>query len=331
MPHSNIPIFIPHSGCPNNCSFCNQHVICDTLSAPKAKDVTEILSNACENITCSEDIEIAFFGGSFTAVDRGYMVSLLNAAKPFIQEYNLSGIRISTRPDCINDEILSILKDYNVTSIELGAQSMCDHVLLTNDRGHTAEDIRNSVRLIKDYGFSLGLQMMVGLYNSSYEDELFTANEIIALAPETVRIYPVVILLGTKLAELYQSGVYKPSDFDAVVSVCTDLLELFASNNINVIKLGLHSSESVESQILGGFYHPAFREICEGMRFRRMIEDSVNGHGNYNIYVSSRDLSKAIGHRKSNIIYFRDKGINVKIIPDSNLFQGKINVKKQVN
>ncbi len=247
------------------------------------------------------------------------MVSLLKAAQPFIEKYGLIGIRISTRPDCINDEILSLLKQYGVTSIELGAQSMCDDVLAANDRGHTADDVKKASALIKSYGFELGLQMMTGLYMSSPEDEFYTAEQIIAIKPKTVRIYPVVILGGTKLADLYQSGVFKTYAFDEMAEICAKLLEMFEAAGIKVIKLGLHSSDEVQGEAVGGYYHPAFREICLGINFRKKIESLIGGEGSCKILVNPKALSMAAGQKKCNISYFAQKGISIKIVADESI------------
>ncbi len=331
MPHSNISIFIPHMGCKNNCSFCNQNVISSTEIPPTAQDVTDILHSACENLSDPQNTEIAFFGGTFTALELSYMTELLEAAQPFITKYKLLGIRISTRPDCIHEDILLYLKMYNVTAIEIGAQSMCDHVLFANKRGHLPIDVKNSAELIKEHGFELGIQMMTGLYQSELEDEIDTANRIIALAPDTVRIYPIVVLKGTRLEQLYLSGLYKLPKFDEMVSLCADLLELFKFYDIKVIRLGLHASTDMESQIVAGYYHPAFREICESILFRRRIEQEIIGDNSYVVYVNPRDLSKALGQKKSNIAYFNEMGKNIKIISDNFISENEILIKKTVD
>ena len=328
MKHSNISIFIPHKGCPNCCSFCNQRTISSTSCAPSAEEVTHLLSEAVPKLKAPSETEIAFFGGSFTAIDRDYMISLLEAAEPFARK--LGGIRISTRPDCIDHEMLDILKKYGVTSIELGAQSMSDKVLEANDRGHSAEDVRTASRLIKEYGFSLGLQMMTGLYLSSPEDDICTAEEIIRLRPDTVRIYPVVILGGTKLADLYQSGVYKTIPFDEMTKLCAKLLLRFEEEKIKVIRLGLHASDSVEGETLGGYYHPAFKELCLGIIYRQLIEEKITGKGSFTVYVSPRSLSMAAGQKKCNIVYFMEKGINIKIKSDSTLKERDIRIEDLV-
>lgn len=319
MKHSNISIFIPHNGCPNQCSFCNQRTISGARKQPSAEEVTELLKSACPALSTPQNTEIAFFGGSFTAIERSYMVSLLEAAEPFLKEYGLSGIRISTRPDKIDGEVLDILEKYGVASIELGAQSMRDEVLAANDRGHSAEDVRRAAVMIKERGFELGLQMMTGLYKSSPDDDRYTADEIIALAPQTVRIYPVVILGGTKLADLYQSGVYKTVPFEEEAELCAELMQKFESVGIRVIRMGLHASESVGSEAVGGYYHPAFREVCTGILFRRAMEKQLTEKGSYEIYVAPRSVSAANGHKKSNVLFFENRGVKIKIRPDESI------------
>lgn len=319
MPHSNISIFIPHVGCPHMCAFCNQRTISGEQNIPHAEDVAEICAQALNEVRDLSNAEIAFFGGSFTAIEKNYMLELLEAAKAFVGEGKFKGIRISTRPDYIDEEILDILQSFGVTAIELGAQSMCDRVLEANDRGHNSKDVAYAAMLIKSRRcFELGLQMMVGLYKSTYQDEIKTWNRIASLEPDTVRIYPVVILEDTRLGELYKKGEYVPIDFDTVVDLCAGFLEDADQRSIDVIKMGLHASEIVEGQALGGFYHPAFRELCEGRIYLKKITALLGDCCRYaEVSVPEKNLSKALGHKKCNIEYFRRKGTDVKIVPDA--------------
>lgn len=324
MAHNNVSIFVAHVGCPNICSFCNQHTISGSQSAPTIDEVRSTCEMAFNQIEDKSNTEIAFFGGSFTAIEKSYMVALLECVQDFIGKDKFIGIRVSTRPDCITSEILDILKKYNVTAIELGCQSMKDSVLTANRRGHTAQDVYNACELIKSYGFELGLQMMVGLYTSTIQDEYYTMNEIIKLNPKTVRIYPTVVLKGTHLDELMQSGEYKLYSLDTMVDICADFLTQFNNSGINVIKCGLHSSELVEAEMTGGYYHPAFRELCESRIYRNIIESIVKENPNrvnnaYSIFVSSRYISMATGQKKSNIKYFKDRGILLSILGADNL------------
>ena len=329
MKHNNIAIFIPHIGCPHLCSFCNQVSISGEKNIPHGEDVRRICSLAITDIYDKKNTEIAFFGGSFTAIDRDYMTELLSAASEFVGDGKFKGIRISTRPDYIDDDILMTLKHYGVTAIELGAQSMSDKVLSVNERGHSADDIREASALIKSYGFELGLQMMVGLYQSTEADEYYTMCEIAALKPDTVRIYPVAVLQNTKLCELYNSGEYKLYDFDKAVEICANLLYMFEFMGIRVIRIGLHSSEEVSSNAVAGFYHPAFKELCESRIFRTIILSTLREKkGSYMVYVAKGALSKAIGQKKSNIEYFKQSGLNITIKESSGLNGYGISIKE---
>lgn len=296
------------------CSFCNQHIISGkekTATPADVRDaVKEALAHGCENG------QLAFFGGSFTAIDRAYMTELLEAAKPFVDDGSISGIRISTRPDAIDGEVLELLKRYGVEAIELGAQSMDDRVLLDNRRGHTSDDVRNASKLIKAYGFELGLQMMTGLYGDTDEGAIYTARELATLSPDTVRIYPTVILEGTELAELYRTGKYKPQTLDEAVSLCAKLLLFFEEQGIRVIRTGLHSGGNVEEGYIAGAYHPAFRELCESEIYLSKVEAVLGSkpQGKYKIFVSSKEISKMTGQKRKNVIKLKDTGYDCTIL-----------------
>lgn len=241
LAHSNISIFVPHIGCPNKCSFCNQRYITGANKAPNSADVDKAVKAALNGKKFNpETAEIAFFGGSFTAINRSYMTDLLKAAAKYVKDKTVRGIRISTRPDAIDGEILDLLKEYGVTSVELGAQSMNDRVLKMNNRGHTSGEVARASELIKEYGFELGLQMMTGLYADNDSSAIKTAQKLIALRPATVRIYPTIVLKDTDLAALYADGIYKPQSLSEAVNLAVKLYKLFNSEGIKVIRLGLH-------------------------------------------------------------------------------------------
>ncbi len=326
MKHANIAIFVPHLGCPHQCAFCNQRHITGFSVEPSATDVYEAVRIAFASGQNTQNCEIAFFGGSFTAIERNYMLELLTAASNCIKEHKLYGIRISTRPDCINEEILEILKKYHVTSIELGAQSMSDDVLHSNERGHTSNSVIKASKLIKSYGFELGLQMMTGLYKSNFELDRFTARQIIELKPTTVRIYPTITLKNTTLEELYLCGKYIPYSLSESVELCTDLLQMFENAGISVIRLGLHSIDK-ESYVAGP-WHPAFRELCDAMRFRNIIEKNIVKNGNYIVKVNPADVSKVLGQKRSNIDYFKDKKVNLKILQEKTVCKNTVLVEE---
>lgn len=317
MKHANISLFVPHMGCPHQCSFCNQKTISGSVKELTPDEVTATLETAVADGIDSENTEIAFFGGSFTAIPREYMVSLLEATKPYIKARRFCGIRISTRPDAIDEEILGILKEYGVTSIELGAQSTDEEVLLLNRRGHTRQDIINASALIREKGFSLGLQMMTGLLGDTDEKALKTSEDIISMKPDTVRIYPTITLDGTHLGELYKDGGYNPQSLEDAVSLCGKLLKRFYDNNIRVIRLGLHSGGNVEEGYLAGPYHPAFGELCQSAIYLDCAIDEIKRsglpRGEINLYVRSTELSKMTGQKGVNKEKLSTLGYNVTI------------------
>ncbi len=333
MKHANISLFVPHQGCPHQCSFCNQKTISGSVKELTPDDVGKTLLKAVEDGIDPENTEIAFFGGSFTAINREYMISLLEVTKPFIENGNFCGIRISTRPDAIDQEVLDILKKYKITSIELGAQSTDSQVLSLNHRGHTRDDIIKASELIKEQGFSLGLQMMTGLLGDTPEKALKTAEDIVLLKPDTVRIYPTIVLEGTYLGELYKRGAYTPQTTEAAVELCAALLRRFYEENITVIRLGLHSGGNVEEGFLAGPYHPAFGELCESKIYlekaKQILSEkhpvernhicSLTQKKQITLYVNDREISKMTGQKGANKIALKRDGWEVCVKGMKNL------------
>ena len=290
------------------------------MHQPTPDDVRRAIETALDSLKeNSTDAEIAFFGGSFTALDRSYMISLLDAAVPYIDRFR--GVRISTRPDAVDAEVLDLLRGYHVTSIELGAQSMSDRVLSMNDRGHTADDVRRAAALIRACGFELGLQMMTGLYGSTPDLDRMTAREFIRLHPATVRIYPTIVMNGTHLGELYRSGQYVPQELDSAVELCAELLTLFTGQGIRVIRVGLHDTPTLARDMLAGPYHPAFRELCESRILLNATLSLLQGKtaGEYTLAVHPRSRSKLAGNKKSNLTALRERGYTLHIIEDDRM------------
>lgn len=316
MKQTNISVFIPHYGCTHICSFCNQKTISGHSEPVTEKELESILEGQLENLKDSgTKAQIAFFGGSFTAIDRDYMIRLLTVAKRYTDAYpeQYDGIRCSTRPDCIDEEILGILKSYGMTAIELGAQSMNDEVLTANRRGHTAQDVRRASRLIKLSGFELGLQMMTGLYKDTEQYCIDTAKEFIALHCDTVRIYPTVILKNTELGRLHESGVYDSFTFEQTTRLCAKLLDMFNKAGVAVIRMGLHASRDVEQEMIGGVYHPALREIAESILYLEKMNAVCEDGGKYVFYTDKRNISKIIGQGGANRNALSQRGISFKI------------------
>lgn len=326
--HSNISIFVPHIGCPNKCSFCNQRHITGTFKAPRYADVAKAvkLAKTSKNYD-PKTTEIAFFGGSFTAINRNYMEDLLKAAAVFVENGDVSGIRISTRPDAIDEEILHLLKKYHVTAIELGAQSLNDRVLRMNNRGHKTSDVYNASALIKEYGFELGLQIMTGLFGDSDSSAIRTAQRVIEIAPDTVRIYPTIVLKDTDLAALYMDKIYMPQTLESAVDLASKLYIMFTKNNIKVIRLGLHSIE--KEAYLAGPWHPAFSELCLSRIMLGKVLKQLKQKGKYILYVSKSDVSKMIGQKKSNLLHLNSLGYECKVKEKENLGSLEIAIEKE--
>jgi len=320
LSHGNISIFVPHIGCPHQCSFCNQVHITGQTEKPDGNAVRQAveIAKSSKNYR-AQSTEIAFFGGSFTAIDREYRLELLKAAYEYVKRGEVSGIRVSTRPDAIDDEVLHELKNHGVTAIELGAQSMNNEVLLANHRGHTKEDVIKASRLIKDYGFSLGLQMMTGLFEDTEERSVETAKSLAALYPDTVRIYPTIVLKDTYLGRLYLQNEYKPQALEDAVSLCVKITPIFESEGIKIIRMGLHSID--EASYLAGPWHPAFGELVECEKYKTIALEKLNGlpKGKYVLYVNDKEISKLTGQRKSNLQAFGRAGYDCKVKPSTRL------------
>lgn len=334
MRHINIPVFIPHMGCPNDCVFCNQRKI-SGVEHFDIHSVPSLLKEAFSTVDPKRDeVEIAFFGGSFTGIDRDDMIYLLSLAKEYIDKDMARSIRLSTRPDYIDGEILDILEKYRVTDIELGLQSMSDKVLTASKRGHTAEDGECACRMIKERGFNLVGQMMIGLPESTAELEVMTAEKLVSLGCDGARIYPTVVFCDTELSEMMGRGEYTPLELEDAISRSCDALEVFARAGLPVIRLGLCASDNLlaEGTMVGGSYHSAMGELVYSELYRRKITaalESVDSLGkNITVYVPRGETSKAVGQKRRNITKIRaDYGTrNIKIRESDELSNYNIRV-----
>lgn len=287
---------------------------------PTPDEVRAACETAIGTMTAdAKHAQIAFFGGSFTAIPRDEMETLLKAAYPYIQQGAFGGIRVSTRPDAVDDEVLSVLCRHGVTAVELGAQSMCDAVLEENRRGHTAAQVEEAARRIKKHGLSLGLQMMTGLPGDTDDGARITARRLADLQPDTMRIYPTLVIDHTPLAQRYREGTYQPQTLEQAVALCAQLLTFFEDERgIPVIRLGLHAEKDMEGHCLAGPFHPAFRECCESYRFLQKISKNLSksGQSNGTVFVHPACLSQAIGQNKGNIRALQAQGYTVHIAGD---------------
>lgn len=335
MSRGNVAVFIPHNGCPHQCSFCDQRRITGQQKQPSPEEVWELAQKAAsqQDVSCCE---LAFFGGSFTAIDREYFLSLLQVAKRAREELGFAGVRCSTRPDAIDRERLTLLKEHGFTTIELGAQCMNDTVLLQNGRGHTVKDVEDSSKLVKEYNFSLGLQMMTGLPGATEKTDRNTAVAFLAINPDFVRIYPTLVLPGTQLADWFSEGSYHPQELCKAVELCSSLLLLFQNAGIPVIRLGLHDTPELKEQVIAGPYHPAFRQLCESRIFLKGIlteltENSRKSEEEILVAVHSSSLSTALGQKKTNIEALRQRGYAVRFLQDPAILPGKWEIRAAMN
>jgi len=320
MQHANISIFIPHLGCPFNCIFCDQYKITGSDKAVTPQDIYNIFIDAKNRGLQSEKTQIAFFGGSFTAIDRALMLAFLEVAYEFVKDGTFDSIRISTRPDCIDSEVLEILKKYGVKTIELGVQSLCDDVLLTAKRGHTANDSLKAAKLIMESGFELGMQMMCGLPADTRARDIETAQKIIDIGCKQVRIYPVVVIGGTYLEKMYRNGEYTPLSVDEAVDVCATLYGMFTEAGVTILKIGLHT----DSGAVAGPFHPAFGELVRSQVFFNEITAKISKNTPVTIKCANRFVSVAKGHRGKNVTLFEKGGYDIKIVVDNTLENGYI-------
>ncbi len=324
MKHFTIPIFIPELACPFQCVFCDQRKISGSVKIPTMDEVDEIIQKHLK--TLPEDkahIEVGFFGGNFTGIPEEDQRTFLSIAQKYVVKELVHSIRLSTRPDYISPEVLSLLKEYSVQTIELGAQSMDDGVLIKSGRGHTAQDVIDSSKSIINSGFNLGLQMMLGLPGDNLEKCIDTANQIVSLKPRDVRIYPTLVIEGTELAELFKEGKYEPLSMKDAIHWTKEIYQIFEKAGLNIIRVGLHPSEELSDKksLLAGPYHPNFREmvLTELWKTRLMEKLEFKHNKSLIIYVSPQELNHAIGFGGSNKIFLEKKFDSVKIKVDQKL------------
>ena len=331
MRHVNIPIFIPHLGCPNMCVFCNQRSISGKMSFDISCVENEI-ETALSTLTSEDEVEIAFFGGSFTGIDRDLMSELLSLAQKYVDAGRVSSIRLSTRPDYIDEEILDILSHFAVRTVELGLQSMDDTVLEACKRGHTSSQAERACRLIKERGFSLIGQMMIGLPRSSVEKEIYTAKRICELGADGARVYPTVVFYGTELCDMMQSGEYIELSGDDAVFRTKEALKVFAEYGVPCIRVGLQSGENLSdaSHVAGGANHSAIGELAMSALYLDKIfselDRAENIPQNITVYCPKGEISKIVGQKRKNIEKICQKyGIKrVKVLEKAELLRYNI-------
>jgi histone acetyltransferase (RNA polymerase elongator complex component) len=331
-----IPIFIPHSGCPHRCVFCDQERI--TAQAAGAIDgdyVRGVLNRAVRSKTYDSGRrpEAAFYGGTFTGLPVLKMKGLLQSVGPYIEDGLIRSVRVSTRPDFIDEERLSILKTFHVATVELGVQSMDDRVLAMARRGHSAADVRDAVSSLKREGFRVGIQLMPGLPGDSRETFEATIQEVISLRPDMVRLYPAVVIAGTRLAQMAEAGTYRPMTLDEAIDRCVDATVHLEADGIPVIRIGLMSSPSLlePGRIAAGPWHPAFGFLVRSAIHHRAIGPDLPAPGTVGkirIAAPGPEMPLVRGHRNEGIRVIEEKtgAIVVGIAADDAVPLGRIRI-----
>ena len=311
-----ISIFVPHRGCPHDCHFCNQKEITGVTDELSVEGLRSEIDKSLLTIK-SDIVEIAFYGGSFTGLPMEVQESYLQVAYDYIIENKVQSIRLSTRPDFINETILILLKKYNVKTIELGVQSLDDEVLKKANRGTNKDDVIRASKLIKDYGFELGHQIMVGLLGDTEDTLMKTVTISIDLKPDVARIYPVLILKDTEFEKMYRNGEYPVLSLDEAVKLTAEVYREYVINNIKVLKIGLHASDTIDfdASVVAGPYHPAFRQLVETYLYKKSLLKLINDKGidifgkDLNVKVNSKEISNFIGINKSLKNYLLNIGV----------------------
>lgn len=328
MKHYNIPIFIAHFGCPNKCVFCNQNKITGIETNIQPEEVKGIIDEYLCTLPSYGEKELAFFGGTFTAISIPLQKEFLSVAKEFIDKGLIKGIRLSTRPDNIDLNIVKMLKEYGVTTVELGVQSLDNKVLSLSERGYRKEEVERAVKLLKDFQIEVGIQIMPGLPGSSFKSDLQTVKEVIEMKPNFTRVYPTLVISDTKLEKMFKNNEFVSLSLDEAVDLTSVIIAVLENCKIPIIRVGLQPSEDIreEGVIVAGPFHPAFRELCESNIYRLFFEEKLITCEKIIVKVSHRDVSRVSGIRGSNKKYF---GKRLEIIVDETIEKGSFYLNNQ--
>lgn len=319
MKHYNIPIFISHFGCPNDCVFCNQKKINGRETDVTLEDVRNIIETYLETLPKKSKKEVAFFGGTFTGISMDLQKQYLSVVNEYIKKEKIDGIRLSTRPDYINEEIVDMLKNFGVTTVELGVQSFDEKVLKKSHRFYSMEKVYTASKLIKEAGIELGIQLMIGLPEATFESDLESAKKTVEIAPDIARIYPTLVIKETQLERMYKDGSYIPLTIDEAVKRCKKIQSLLEINGINVIRVGLQPTEELKEgeNVLGGPFHPAFKELVNGEIFYDFFKRIYEKEQELLVEANEKDISSIVGIKKINKIR-----LDMKIKINSSLERG---------
>ncbi len=308
MKHYNIPVFISHFGCPNSCVFCNQKKINGRETDVTMEDLRNTIEMYLETLPKNSKKEVAFFGGTFTGISMNLQKEYLETTYEYIKAGKIDGIRLSTRPDCINEEIVSQLKKYGVTAVELGVQSLDEEVLLATERYYPLEVVENACKIIKDFGIKLGVQLMIGLPKATTESDFESAKKALAMKPDMLRIYPTLVIKNTKMEEMFYRGEYIPLSIEEAIERTRKIYALFESNGVNIIRVGLQPSEDLRAEgvVLGGPFHPAFRELTETEIHYDFFKKIIEKEKKLEIVSNEKSVSKLVGIKKANRLRLKE-------------------------
>jgi histone acetyltransferase (RNA polymerase elongator complex component) len=332
--HYTIPVFVPELACPFQCAFCNQRKISGQITIPQNNEIINSIEEHLRSFKKQNRyVEVGFFGGSFTGIDLDEQIRYLSLVQPYVESGQVQSIRLSTRPDYINQHILTMIKKMNIGTIELGAQSMDDEVLKLSRRGHNSQQIKDASMLILENGFKLGLQMMLGLPGDNLERAMNTAQQIIDAGADNTRIYPALVIKDTLMHKWYNEGRYKPLSMDEAVEWTSRIMPLFEENNVNVIRVGLHPSEGLLSgdEIIDGPFHQSFRELVSTKIWGRILEnmtDKIDNGKSIEISVNKKELNYAIGYKQVNRMELRKKYKKVIFKTDNKLNSRKAKIRE---
>lgn len=333
-----VPIFIPYHGCPHRCIYCQQEKITDQTARPlEPSSIKETLDRALQSpkFQRARDPEVAFYGGTFTSLPHDRIVQLLGAVRPYIKKGLFRSIRVSTRPDALDTKKLELIRDFHVTTVELGTQSMDDRVLELARRGHRAMDTTHSVHLLRENGFKVGIQLMPGLPGDTEKTFMRTVDAVTGLSPDMVRIYPTVVIKGTELADWYRRKRYQPMSLEEAISVCKESCIQLEEHGIAVIRMGLMSSPSLleEGQIIAGPWHRSFGFLVRSEIHQQKIDPYLPDTGEakkIRLRVPRREIPLVTGYKNRGLRSIEDK-TGAKVIgvtPDDSVLNGQIRVER---
>lgn len=306
-----LPIFLPHLGCRQHCLFCNQKATAHEIPPPQA--VGKFIETSLGHFSThpeERERQVAFYGGSFTAMSEKDQISYLKAVQPFLSSGILNSIRLSTRPDALSEGTLTILKKYGVKTVEVGVQSMADEVLVLSKRGHTAEDSVTAIFRLQHWGFEVGVHFMIGLQGDTCDHFLCSVDRIIDLRPDFVRIHPTLVLKGALLEELWRDGKYTPLSLDEAIQWLKIGMLKIEKASLSLARIGLQPSKELEEHLLAGPFHPALHQLVDSAIFYDMAEGLLQKHpeGSKPVFICHpKNLSGLKGQKNENLLKLKSR------------------------